>query len=199
MKIKAIHIYPAVILVIIVVLFCTTGSESTKTNLPQMTQENMPNDDIHKGMGQMSEDQPGKGNVKGEVYERMEAMKQKIESSPTDTTTMLEYADLLYAAHRQNEAQNYYEKILTFDQNRTDVLAKLTSIYYNKQDFSAANEVNEKIIRIDPNDLFAKYNRGAIAVSLGDKEAARKAWLDLIENHPNSEAGMNAKRSLEKL
>lgn len=199
MKLKPIYIYPAVIVIIVAVLFFTSGSDDIENNVPQSSQQSMPDDDIHKGMGQMSEAQPGKGNVKSEVYEQMEAMKKKIDASPSDTTTMLEYADLLYAAHRQSEAQTYYEKILSLDGNRTDILTKLTAIYYNKQDFQAAKEINDKIISIDPNDLFAKYNKGAIAVSLGDRETARKEWTELVEKFPNSEAGVTAKRALERL
>lgn len=199
MKLKPIHVYPAVVIIIIIVLFFTSGSEESQIIIPESTQQNMPNDDIHKGMGQISGDQPGKGNVKSEVYEQMETMRKQIESSPSDTITMLQYADLLYAAHRQNEAQSYYEKILAIDGSRTDVLTKLTAIYYNRQDFQSAKEVNDKILSIDPNDLFAKYNKGAIAVSLGDKETARKEWTEIIEKSPYSEAGVSAKRALERL
>lgn len=199
MKLKPTYIYPAVILIIIAVLFFTSKSDNPEGNFPQSSQQAMPDDDIHKGMGQMSGDQPGKGNVKSEVYEQMEAMKKKIEASPSDTSTMFEYADLLYAAHRQAEAQTYYEKILALDANRTDVLTKLTAIYYNKQDFQAAKEVNDKIISLDPNDLFAKYNKGAIAVSLGDRETARKEWTNLVDKFPNSEAGITAKSALQRL
>src|SRR5690554_4353976 len=124
MKLKPIHVYPAVVIIIIIVLFFTSGSEESQIIIPESTQQNMPNDDIHKGMRQISGDQPGKGNVKSEVYEQMETMRKQIESSPSDTITMLQYADLLYTAHRQNEAQSYYEKILAIDGSRTDVLTK---------------------------------------------------------------------------
>ncbi|HSD62272.1 MAG TPA: tetratricopeptide repeat protein, partial [Ignavibacteriaceae bacterium] len=103
------------------------------------------------------------------------------------------------AAHRQEEALPYYEKILEMDPKRIDVLFDLAMINYNRQKFDKAEDYTQRILKNDKNNPQALYNLGAIAASKGEKERAREIWNKLISGYPNDEVTQLARSSLEKL
>ena len=70
---------------------------------------------------------------------------------------------------------------------------------YNEGNFSDAEVKFKKGVEKSPESFEAKFNLGVIAVSLGDKEKARKIWTELAENNPGSEASEYAKEALKKL
>ena len=129
----------------------------------------------------------------------MAMLQNEVEKNPTDTTKLLEYADLLAAAHKQKEAIEYYQQILSINSNRIDVLFSLSFIYYTLGDLNKSEEETKRILAIDPENNDAKYNLGAIAATKGDKEKATDIWQRLAEKYPEDEIGIKAKNSLERL
>jgi tetratricopeptide (TPR) repeat protein len=194
MKIKPIYIYGSVIvLAIIFLVFFTSKNDS---NAPENVQSNqMPDDDIHKGLQQP----PGKDNVSSEIKRHLEMLKKAIEENPKDTLKMREYADFLSAAHQPDEAITYYNNILKVNPKRSDVLFSLAYIYFNKKDYDKAEDLVNKILLYEPDNTEAMYNLGAIAASNGDKQKARTQWEKLIKNYPGSDASKLAESSLKKL
>ncbi len=194
MKIKPIYIYGSVVvLAIIFLVFFTSRNDS---NIPENVQNNqMPDDDIHKGLQQP----PGKDNVSSEVKRHLEMLKKEVEENPKDTLKMREYADFLSAAHQPDEAIIYYNNILNVNPKRSDVLFSLAYIYFNKKDYDKAEGLVNKILLYEPDNTEAMYNLGAIAASNGDKQKARTQWEKLIKNYPGSNASKLAESSLKKL
>jgi cytochrome c-type biogenesis protein CcmH/NrfG len=194
MKLKPIYIYSGVIvLAIIFLVFFTTTDNS---NVPESIQSNqMPNDDIHKGLQQP----PGKSNVSSEVKRHLEVLKKAVEKNPKDTLKMREYADFLAAAHQPDEAVTYYNNILKVNPKRSDILFSLAYIYFNKKDYNKAEDLVNKILLYEPDNTEAIYNLGAIAASNGDKVKARTQWEKLIRDYPGSKASKLAESSLKKL
>ncbi len=194
MKIKPIYIYGSVVvLAIIFLVFFTSRNDS---NIPENVQNNqMPDDDIHKGLQQP----PGKDNVSSEVKRHLEMLKKEVEENPKDTLKMREYADFLSAAHQPDEAIIYYNNILNVNPKRSDVLFSLAYIYFNKKDYDKAEGLVNKILLYEPDNAEAMYNLGAIAASNGDKQKARTQWEKLIKNYPGSNASKLAESSLKKL
>ena len=194
MKIKPIYIYGSVVvLAIIFLVFFTSRNDS---NIPENVQNNqMPDDDIHKGLQQP----PGKDNVSSEVKRHLEMLKKEVEENPKDTLKMREYADFLSAAHQPDEAIIYYNNILNVNPKRSDVLFSLAYIYFNKKDYDKAEGLVNKILLYEPDNTEAMYNLGAIAASNGDKQKAKTQWEKLIKNYPGSNASKLAESSLKKL
>lgn len=194
MKIKPIYIYGSVVvLAIIFLVFFNSGNDS---NIPQNVQNNqMPNDSIYKGL----QAPPGKNNVSSDVKHHIEMLKKAVEENPKDTLKMREYADFLSAAHQQDEAITYYNKILSVNPKRSDVLFSLAYIYFNKKNFNEAEDLVNKILQYEPDNTEAIYNLGAIAASSGDKQKAKTQWEKLIKNYPGSNASKLAESSLRKL
>jgi tetratricopeptide (TPR) repeat protein len=196
MKFKPLYLYLGLILVLVVLLFVFTNKNNS-SSAPDVSKQEMPNDEIHEGL--KNNQTPGRANVSPEVIRRMEELKKAAEENPNDTLKLREYADFLTEAHKPDEAVNYYEKILKVNPKRTDILFSLSFIYYNKQDYDKSNELTNKILSIDKNNPQALYNLGAIAATKGNNNEARNIWNKLIKDHPNTEAAKAAEQSINDL
>jgi tetratricopeptide (TPR) repeat protein len=197
MKIKPLHLYGGVlVLAIAFLIFFTSKNSDSSENI---SSNEMPNDDIHKGLKNPMQGPPGKENVSGEIKHQLEMLKKGVEENPKDTLKIREYADLLAAAHRPEEAVIYYYGILNINPRRTDILSSLAFIYYNKKDYSKASDLISKILLYEPDNTQAMYNLGAIAATSGNKTEAKKKWEELIKKYPDSNESKLAENSLKKL
>lgn len=199
MKFRPIYLYG--ILFIIVILFLVVvsnqpGSDNTGNN-PVSHNGNIPDDSIHNPL--RSGDSPSKKNVSAEFRHRVEMLKKAIEENPNDTTSLREYADLLTAAHMQQESLEYYKRILDFDPNRIDILFSLSFIYYSLGDMKNAGSFTNRIIVIEPENANALYNLGAISATIGDTKKAKEIWTKLARKYPDTGIGKRSKNSVEKL
>lgn len=199
MRLKPLYLYG--ILFIIAVLFLVVVSNQSgsddNVNNPFSQQRNIPDDDIHKPL--RSGDSPSKENVSAEFKHRVEILKKAIDDNPNDTTSLREYADLLTAAHMQQESLEYYDKILEVDPNRIDILFSLSFIYYSQGDMKNAGSYTNRILTIEPENANALYNLGAISATIGDTKKAKDIWTKLAKLYPDTEIGKRSKNSVEKL
>ncbi len=200
MKFKPIYIYGLIALVAVAVLIIVAVQEnSNSTDVTLNNEQVMPDDDVHKQLKSQMNNSPGKENVSEEYRKRLAELKEAVDNNPTDTLAMRNYADFLSASHKMNEAIPYYEKILEFNSKRTDIYFSLALIYFNKQDFTKCEEVNNKVLSFEPLNQMAIYNIGAIAATQGNMERAKEFWNKVMSIDADSETGKLAKESLGKL
>jgi len=197
MKVKPIYIYlGAFIIVVIALVIMTSGGNPSTSSSPDISnQSEMPQDDIHKNLG----NSPGSGNVSSEFKQKMANMKSEYESNPADTVNAKEYARLLAAAHNPEEAVIVYNSILNKDSKRLDIRNELATVYYNLQNFEEAKKQIEAVIKADPEEPGAHYNLGAIEAAQGNIDKANDIWQKVIEQFPNTEAAQLATTSLQKI
>jgi predicted Zn-dependent protease len=199
MKFKPYYLYGILFLLVIIFLVVVSnqsGSDVTVQN-PVTQKGNIPDDDIHKPL--RSGDSPSKENVSAEFKHRVEMIKKAIEENPNDTTSLREYADLLTAAHMQQESLEYYKRIIKLDPNRIDILFSLSFIYYSLGEMKNAESYTNSILDIDPENANALYNLGAISATNGDTKKAKEIWTKLSQKYPDTEIGKRSKNSVEKL
>lgn len=199
MKFKPIYLYGLVVIIAVVTLIIVTQSSDEGTKTDNVTNEQMPDDNIHKNLGHGMMQNPTGANVSEEVRQKLDLMKKEVESNPTDTIKIREYADLLAAAHRPDEAISYYERIIEKDKTRKDIYFAITFVYYNQKDLVKAEEVTREMSRLFPDDAMVNYNLGAIEATKGNKEKAREIWNKLIKDYPNDKTSELAKNSLNRL
>ncbi len=110
MKFKPIYLYGLLALAVVVILlvFSQTGKQE-KVNL-DITNKQMPMDDVHKNLNKGLDGNPSGSNVSEEVRHKLDVMKRDVEANPKDTLKLREYADFLTAAHRPDEALVYYQE-----------------------------------------------------------------------------------------
>jgi tetratricopeptide (TPR) repeat protein len=200
MKFKPIYLYGIIALAVVITLFVVSQSNSTeeKVNV-DITNKQMPNDDVHKKLNNGMMQDPSGSNVSEEVKHKIEVMKKDVDANPTDTLKIREYADFLAAAHKTDEALFYYQKIIDKDKTRKDVFFAITFVHYTKRNFVKAEEVTLQMLQLFPGDPMVRYNWGAIEATKGNKEKAREIWNKLIKDNPNDETSELAKNSLNKL
>ena len=197
MKFKPLYAYLSLIVILIVLLVVFTQKNKSNETAGDITNQEMPNDDMHKGL--QNGEAPNKSNVSADIIRKMEELKKEAEKNPNDTLKLKEYADFLAEAHKPDEAIKYYQKILNIDPKRTDVLFSLSFIFYNKRDYDKSEEYTNKILSYDKNNPLALYNLGAISATRGDKNKAKEIWNEIIKKYPNSEAAKTAEESLSNL
>lgn len=199
MKIKPLYINMSrVIIALIVIVFISTScTDDKKTSAnTEKNEQQMPNDDVHKGKGGMN---PSKDNVDKEAVKQFEMLKKDYEANPSDTAKAKAYAQMLVAGHQPQDGIKILEDILKVDKKRIDVLLLLTMVNYNLQDFNKAEEYTNQILKLDKKHSEALYNSGAIAAAKGDKEKAKKIWEDIIRKYPNTKASKYSVMALNNL
>ena len=188
------------VLIIAAIVFTSSNDkkELTAVSNPQGEAE-MPNDAVHQGMGSGNNAGPSKSNVREDFWSKMDQYKADIEANPNDTLAMKNYAQMLGMSHQTEQAIELYEKILSIDPNRTDILLAEGLAFYNDQNYQMAEVVTKKIIALDDKNLEAKYNLGVIAASQGKNEDAIKIWKELEEKYPNEEVGKLSTNALVQI
>ncbi len=199
MKFKPLYFYGAIAAVVIIILIIVSQKSDQGNLKPEdiTAQQKLPDDEIHNPF--TSEESPGKDNVSEGFRHKLEMLKKSVEENPTDTLKIREYADILAAAHQKEQAIEYYRKILNIDPTRTDILFSLSFIYYSIGNLDEAEIQTNKILAIYPENANAQYNLGAISAGKGNREKAKEIWMKIIEQHPDKEVGIKAKKSIEKL
>ena len=199
MKFKMAYLYIILGLGVVVTLFILAGNNNEPDQPSQnISDQQIPNDKVHKGLQNPMGGNPSKSNVSQEVYEKMDRLKKEVEAQPNDTLKMREYADFMAAAHRPDEAIIYYNKILEVNPHRNDILFGLSMIFYSRQDYQKAEDYTNRILKSDKNNTQALYNLGAIAASKGEKDRAKSIWNKLITEYPGDQAAELARSSLQK-
>jgi tetratricopeptide (TPR) repeat protein len=199
MNIKPVYIYGILTIFVAIILIISSWNSSSGNRVISDSGNKMPADDLHNSLRNKLNQSPGSSNVTSETLRKLEELKHQFESMPDDTLRIREYADFLVMSHRHIDAIPLYEKVLSKDSNRIDILFSLTFIYYNQSNMNKAEELTNKILFKDPANVQAIYNSGAIAASKGNKVEARKIWENLITRYPHSETTELAKTSLNKL
>ena len=202
MKIKPVYIYLPLASIAIVFLVIISQQNDTTTNTVTTNSSakgQVPNDNIHKGMQAPGTETPNKDNVNANYKHQVEMLEKDIKEHPNDTLKLREYADLITAGHRGQDAIQYYNRILKIDPTRKDIYFALTFIYYNQKNFVKAEDLTKKILELNSQDNQAMYNLGAIAFAKGDKQKCRTIWEKLINDFPNSDVANQAKSSLKEL
>jgi tetratricopeptide (TPR) repeat protein len=199
MKLKPIYLYGMVAAIAIIILIIVSQKTNDEKVVGNISNKEMPIDDVHKNLNKDLMENPTGANVSEEVKHKLDVMKKEVVAHPNDTLKIREYADFLAAAHQPNEALLYYQKILNKDQKRKDIYFAVTFIYYNQKNLAKAEEVTKQMSKLFPNDPMVLYNLGAIEATKGNRDKAREIWNDLIIRYPNDKTFELAKSSLTKL
>jgi tetratricopeptide (TPR) repeat protein len=197
MKNKSLYIYGGLIVVIVLsILLFNYSNEKSPDDIAIAPNTSMPDDDVHKGLGQ---DMPSSGNVRGEFMDKFNNLKNKFAENPQDTAVAKEFAIILSQAHRKPQAMEIYNDIIKQDPTRADIYLLLGFEYYGMQDYNNAEIMTKKVVELQKDNAQAQYNLGAINLAKGNKDEAKRIWMEVIDKYPGTEAAEFAKSSLDGL
>ncbi len=199
MKIKPLYIYLSLFVIAIAVIIIFDANRNNKGTETQNFHQNMPNDEVHKGMGASGEEAPSKSNVRESAMKRMVELKKAVEANPDDTAKVKEYAMMLAMGHQPQKAIELFDGILKKDPKRIDVLLTLSFLYYNQGNLDKAEDCTNKVLSIDKNQKEANFNLGVIAEMKHDKQKAEKIFNDVIKRFPNTDISKQAEEELNNL
>ncbi len=202
-KVKPLYIYLTGIILGIIVLFIFANIRDNKSKIikapPIVNGQTLPNDPIHRGLENPVAQKPNKSNVMPSIMQHMNELRTAVINNPGDTLKLREYADFLAEAQMNDKAIEYYQKILKINPRRVDVMSSLVYIFYTEHNLSEADRYLNKILSVDRNNVNALYNLGAVSATEGKREEARKLWMRIIRDFPNSPLAQKAKASLAQL
>lgn len=198
MKLKPIHVYLGAFIIALLLLIFFYPQDKSVSEIDTKSNE-MPNDDVHKGLNGVDGNTPNAGNVSEGFKKKLNDLAEAVKANPNDTVKVKEYAELLSAAHKPDEAIKLYESIFAKDPNRIDILMPLVYLEYTRQNLDKADEYTNKVLKIDPNHAQAHYNLGAIYAAKGYQDKAKEIWEMVIKRFPKSEAAHIAEQSLKQL
>ncbi|HSL90038.1 MAG TPA: hypothetical protein VK870_12105 [Ignavibacteriaceae bacterium] len=199
MKLAPKYVYLFLGVIVFIVLIFSSRQSSTVLTSSNLGGNELPKDSIHNSFNNQMNEAPGSSNVSDETVRRLNELRINYEKNPADTANLLKYADFLQMAHKQQEAIAIYKKILEIDNQRTDVLFALTFIYYNEGNMKEASYYTRIILDIEPQNVKALYNSGAIEAVKGNKKYAKDIWNKIIKEFPESDTKELARNSLRKL
>jgi tetratricopeptide (TPR) repeat protein len=127
-------------------------------------------------------------------YERAEKdMMQVLRTAPTLYNMYYKLGLISYQANKNNEAANYFSKFLQYQPNNISVRQIRASIYFDNKQYDKAVPDLDVVIRAEPDNSSAYFQRGSSYSALND---ADKACDDL---HSAFQLGyLPAKKAMKK-
>lgn len=119
--------------------------------------------------------------------------------SPRNPDILGDRAMTLAQQNRYWEAVDDLTRALETEPGRVDLMVLRASAYRFIDADDLALEDLERALQIDPENPEALLERGIQRRLAGDKDGARKDWLDLIRLHDGRPAAEMARRNIEKL
>jgi tetratricopeptide (TPR) repeat protein len=200
MKFNKVYVFVIIIVFAVagVVIF-STMSGTKKTDAPPIGDgSQMPKDGTHEGMGSGMAGEPGSGNVKADILEKMAQLEKAANENPNDTVKLLEYAEFMGMAHKPDKAIDGYTRYLKINPNNVEVLIALSSLYYQKKEMDKSLEVISKAIKLDPKNSEAIFYLGFIEREKGDVAKAKATWQNLVKDFPGTPGAELAEKELAK-
>jgi len=142
---------------------------------------------------------PDSDNVSSQYHAQVEGLEKRLESAPDDTTHLIRLAQLYQDGHQADKAIPHYKHYLKLHPKNHQAWLDLATCYGKQDEWQNALMATEQLLKIYPDDVFGRYNLGAIHANLGQFNAAKQIWtqLTILDNNPHVVA--MAKQSLQQL
>lgn len=120
---------------------------------------------------------------------KVDALKERINTDPTDHAAMAELGDLYSLAGDATNARLWHTKALSLNPENTDVMLALGVDLFNLGAFGEAIRMWEQVTTLNPGEVEAWYNLGWAHIQADPPDAAKAdaAWAKVVELAPDSE------------
>jgi len=139
------------------------------------------------------------GPVNPEVRQRLDSLEHRLETSPDDYESRLQFARLLENSHRLPEAIDEYRAYLDGVPANRDAWLDLGRALASARDWDGAATAMESLLALEPSNPSALYNLGAIEANRGRYEEAATWWRRVVYDAADSTLARRAASSLERL
>ncbi len=119
---------------------------------------------------------PSSENVSHAFRVRVEELRGRLDAEPADTLALGQLADLLFDAHRLEEAAGLYERYLAIEPHARQVWLDLAAARADLGLLADAEGTLARMLEEYPDDPAATWNLGALAANQGRMEEAAEWW-----------------------
>ena len=129
----------------------------------------------------------------------IDALKERVENAPTDTTLLNHLAQVLHDESRYEEAAVYYEKYLALAPRNIQGWLDLANVYAALQKWEQALEASQSLLAFAPQHPSAMYNMGAIYANLTNIEQAVHWWTQVKDQQEDPDLALQASLNLQQI
>jgi tetratricopeptide (TPR) repeat protein len=108
-----------------------------------------------------------------------------------------ELGDLYFQSGRFDDAREAYDRALSFDPSRRDVLLKVVDCWVEKGEIPKAISRLEEILSAQPGFLAARNRLGLLFHRQGEFERAVEAWEAVLSRDPNNTSASHYLRTVQ--
>lgn len=135
----------------------------------------------------------------GDRDKAIASVQRILDIAPDNVQALQLIADLLSRQGREEEAQEYLDRIPETAELPADILLNQGIRFYNQQKLDEALDNFQRVIRQDPELSDAYYYRGLVFLNKGQNDDAAADFHKLLELKPDSQYASDAKQFLEYL
>ena len=129
----------------------------------------------------------------------LKALATELEKKPGHAPILLRMAQLERDKGKLEDAAGHLREAVNTEPASQEAHLELGRLLYERNDVSGAISETEKVLTINPKQVDALYNLGAIYANLGNVERARSYWSRAVEVDPAADSSRKAKDGLAKL
>src|SRR6056297_82566 len=141
---------------------------------------------------------PSADNVDPTFHARLMRLREQLETTPEDTTVLLDLARLEQDAHQHDRSAEHYERFLALSPRNHQVWLDLANVYAGQGLWDEARDASERMLEQYPDDPSAMYNLGAILANQGQADEARQ-WWTAVQDSDDTRLAEQAANSLAQL
>ncbi len=129
----------------------------------------------------------------------VKALLGELEKNPDHVPILMRLAQVSRNAGKLNDSIRYLKEAVAQDSKNTDASLELGRVLFETGDVSGAIRATEHALEINPLNVDAIYNLGAIYGNLSQDQRAREYWQKAVALAPDSDSGRRAEQNLQKL
>ena len=129
----------------------------------------------------------------------LKELEVQLEKKPGHTPVLLRMAQLEREKGALDDAAGHLREAIKNEPSSQEAHLELGRLLYERQDVGGAIAETEKVLALNPKQVDALYNMGAIYANLGNVERARSYWSRAVGADPAAESSRKAQDALKKL
>lgn len=123
----------------------------------------------------------------------------QLQKKPGHMPVLLRMAQLEREKGAMDDAAGHLRDAIKSEPANQDAHLELGRLLYERNDVSGAIAETEKVLELNPKQVDALYNLGAIYANLGNTDRARSYWQKAVAVDASSDSGRKARQGLTKL
>jgi Flp pilus assembly protein TadD len=138
-------------------------------------------------------------NVPDVPDHELKALAVELKRKPGHTPILLRMAQLEEAKGKLDDAARRLEEVVKNEPANQEAHLSLGRILYEKGDVAGAISETHKVLAVNPKQVDALYNLGAIYANVGNADRARTYWTRAVSAGSDTDSGRKARDGLTKL